>query len=151
MRVSVESLSTLERRMTVGLPAADIDAEVDKRLQRAANEVRLNGFRRGKVPMKVVRERFGAGVRQEVLGDMINRAYFDALQQEQLQPAGMPTINAPEAGNEDEFQFVATFEVFPEIELKDFSGIEITRLNAEVTEADLDEMLETLRNQQARF
>ena len=79
MRVSVESLSTLERRMTVGLPAAAIEAEVDKRLQRASNDVRINGFRRGKVPMKVVRQRFGEGVRQEVLGDVINRAYFDLL------------------------------------------------------------------------
>ncbi len=152
MQVSVETVSILERRMTVGLPADQIDAEVDKRLQRAARDVRLDGFRRGKVPMKVVRQRFGTSVRQDVLGEMINRAYFDAVQQENLQPAGMPSIEAK--GGEDngkDFEFIATFEIFPEIALGDFSRMSVTRLQGEVTEADIDQMLETLRQQQARF
>ena len=151
MQVSVESVSTLERRMTVGLPTAHIEAEVDKRLQRTAKEVRLDGFRRGKVPMQVVRQRFGAGVRQEVLGDLINRAYFEALQQQKLQPAGMPTIDAKGGETGNDFEFVATFEVFPEIALGDFGALEITRLEGEVGEEDVDQMLETLRQQQARF
>ncbi len=151
MQVSVESVSTLERRMTVGLPAALIEAEIDKRLLKTSSEVRIDGFRRGKVPMRVVRQRFGAGVRQEVLGEMINRAYFEALQQKQLQPAGMPSIDAKEGETGNDFEFVATFEVFPEIELKDFSILAVTRPQGEVTDADVDAMLETLRQQQGRF
>lgn len=152
MQVSVETVSILERRMTVGLPAGKIDAEVDKRLERAAREARLDGFRRGKVPLKVVRQRFGQGVRQEVLGDLINSAYFEAIQQEKLQPAGMPSIEAKggDAQGRD-FEFIATFEIFPELTLGDFAKVSIQRLQGEVTEADIDAMLETLRNQQATF
>ena len=151
MQVSVESVSTLERRMTVGLPSDRIEAEVDKRLHRAANEARIDGFRRGKVPMKVVRQRFGAGVREEVMGELINRAYFEALQQKNLQPAGMPSIEAKEGEPGNGFEFVATFEVFPDVDLKDFAVLAVTRMQGEVTEADIDEMLQTLRQQQARF
>ncbi len=152
MHVSVETVSSLERRMTVGLPAAHIDAEVDKRLARAANDVRLDGFRRGKVPMKVVRQRFGTGVRQEVLGELINKAYFEAVQQEKLQPAGMPSIEAK--GGEVEgkdFEFIATFEVFPELELADLGKVSVVRLKGEVSEADLDKTIENLRQQQTKF
>jgi trigger factor len=151
MQVSVESVSTLERRMTVGLPSDRIEAEVDKRLHRAANEARIDGFRRGKVPMKVVRQRFGAGVREEVMGELINKAYFEALQQKNLQPAGMPSIEAKEGEPGDGFEFIATFEVFPDVDLKDFAVLAVTRMQGEVTEADIDEMLQTLRTQQARF
>lgn len=152
MQVSVETVSSLERRMTVGLPAARIDAEVDKRLQRAAHDVRLDGFRRGKVPMKVVRQRFGIGVRQEVLGELINQAYFEAVQQEKLQPAGMPSIEAKggEAEGKD-FEFIATFEVFPELELGDLGKVSVIRLQGEVSEADVDKTIENLRQQQAKF
>jgi trigger factor len=152
MQVSVETVSSLERRMTVGLPAERIDAEVDKRLLRAANDVRLDGFRRGKVPMKVVRQRFGAGVRQEVLGELINQAYFEAVQQENLQPAGMPSIEAKggEAQGKD-FEFIATFEVFPDMELGDLGKISVVRLQGELVDADIDQMLDTLAQQQASF
>ncbi|HQQ62646.1 MAG TPA: trigger factor [Pseudomonadales bacterium] len=152
MQVSVETVSTLERRMTVGLPAEKIDAEVDKRLERAAREARLDGFRRGKVPLKVVRQRFGQGVRQEVLGELINSAYFEAIQQEKLQPAGMPSIEAKGGDSSGrDFEFIATFEIFPELALGDFSKVSVQRLHGEVTDADIDEMLETLRQQQATF
>ncbi len=152
MQVSVETVSSLERRMTVGLPAAQIDTEVDKRLQRAAGDVRLDGFRRGKVPMKVVRQRFGRGVRQEVLGDMINRAYFEAVQQEKLQPAGMPSIEAKGDDQEGkDFEFVATFEIFPEVTVGDMSKLSVVRLEGSVTEADIDKTIESLRDQQGRF
>lgn len=152
MQVSVETVSSLERRMTVTLPAESIDAEVEKRLQRAAGSVRLDGFRRGKVPMKVVRDRFGMGVRQEVLGELINQKYFEAVQQEGLQPAGMPAIDAKggEASGKD-FEFTASFEVFPEIELGDFSKIAVTRLSGEVLDSDIDDMLANLREQQAAY
>ncbi|HQQ75117.1 MAG TPA: trigger factor, partial [Pseudomonadales bacterium] len=152
MHVSVETVSSLERRMTVGLPADRIDAEVDKRLQRAAHDVRLDGFRRGKVPMKVVRQRYGIGVRQEVLGELINQAYFEAVQQEKLQPAGMPSIEAKGGeGEGKDFEFVATFEVFPELILGDLGKVSVVRLQGEVVDADVDQMLETLRQQRSRF
>ncbi len=152
MQVSVETVSSLERRMTVGLPAERIDAEVDKRLAEAARNVRLDGFRRGKVPMKVVRQRFGLGVRQEVLGELVNKAYFEAVQQEKLQPAGMPAIEAKGGEKEgSDFEFVATFEVFPELELGDLGKVSVVRLEGEVTDADIDQMLESLRQQQARY
>lgn len=152
MQVSVETLSSLERRMTVTLPAESIDAEVEKRVQRAAGSVRLDGFRRGKVPMKVVRQRFGQSVRQEVLGEMINQKYFEAVQAEGLQPAGMPAIDA-KGGEVDgkDFEFTATFEVFPEIQLGDFSKVSVTRLSGEVQDSDIDDMLANLREQQAAF
>jgi trigger factor len=152
MHVSVETVSSLERRMTVGLPADRIDAEVDKRLQRAAHDVRLDGFRRGKVPMKVVRQRFGTGVRQEVLGEMINQAYFEAVQQEKLQPAGMPSIEA-KGGEVDgkDFEFIATFEVFPDLELGDLGTVSVVRLQGEVSDADVDKTIENLRQQQTKF
>ena len=81
MQVSVEATSGLERRLTVGIPAEQVDQEVNKRLQKAAKTVRINGFRQGKVPFSVVQKRFGAGVRQEVIGDAINRSYFEAVSQ----------------------------------------------------------------------
>lgn len=152
MQVSVETVSSLERRMTVGLPAERIDAEVDKRLADAARNVRLDGFRRGKVPMKVVRQRFGLGVRQEVLGELVNKAYFEAVQQEKLQPAGMPAIEAKGGEKEgSDFEFVATFEVFPELELGDLGKVSVVRLEGEVNDADIDQMLDNLRQQQARY
>jgi trigger factor len=102
--------------------------------------------------MRVVRQRFGLGVRQEVLGELVNQAYFEAVQQEKLQPAGMPSIEAKGTGAEgSDFEFIATFEVFPELEIGDLGKVTVVRLQGEVTDADIDQMLETLREQQATF
>ena len=92
MQVSIETTSGLERRLTVGVPAETVESEVDARLKQAIKNVRLPGFRPGKVPMKVMRQRFGAGVRQEVLGEVMSRSFQEAVVQEQLKPAGAPTI-----------------------------------------------------------
>ena len=100
--------------------------------------------------MKVVKRRYGAGARQEVLGEMMQSSFVEAIQQENLNPAGAPSV-APQGGDEGDFTFVATFEVYPEIALNDFSGIEIERPVAEVQEADIDEMIETLRKQSTTF
>lgn len=151
MQVSIEATSGLERRLTVGVPADQIDSEVNKRLQQAAKTVRINGFRKGKVPMKVVKQRFGAGVRQEVMGEVMSRSFYDAVRQENVKPAGQPAIEPKQMEEGKDLEFVATFEVYPEVALSDFAGLEVTRLQAEVTEADIDKMIEVLQKQQASW
>ncbi len=149
MQVSIETTSGLERRLTVGVPADVIDSEVNKRLQEAAKSVRLNGFRKGKVPFKVVRQKFGTGVRQEVLGDTINRSFQEAVRQKDIKPAGQPRIEPKQFEEGKDLEYVATFEVFPEITLKEIDGAEITQFEADISDHDIDEMIETLRKSQA--
>ncbi|GAB3106864.1 trigger factor [Aestuariicella hydrocarbonica] len=151
MQVSIETTTGLERRMTVGIPAEQVETEVTKRLQQATKTVRLNGFRKGKVPLKVVKQRFGAGVRQEVLGEFMSRSFYDAVQQEDVKPAGQPAIEPKEMAEGKDVEFVATFEVYPEITLSDTSAFEVEKLNAEVQDADVENMIEVLRKQQASW
>lgn len=151
MQVSIETTTGLERRMTVGIPAEQIETEVTKRLQQAAKTVRLNGFRKGKIPLKVVKQRFGAGVRQEVLGEVMSRSFYEAIQKEDVKPAGQPAIEPKEAAEGQDVEFVATFEVYPEITLGDTAGFEVEKLTAEVNDADVDNMIEVLRKQQAAW
>ena len=151
MQVSIETTSGLERRLTVSIPASTVDDEVNKRLQEAAKTVRINGFRKGKVPLKVVKQRYGAGVRQEVIGDTINKSFYEAVQQESVRPAGQPSIEPKELSEGKDVEFVATFEVFPQIEIKGLEDIQVTRYDAEINEADIDKMIENLRDQQATW
>lgn len=151
MQVSIETTTGLERRMTVGIPADQVETEVTKRLQQAAKTVNLNGFRKGKVPLKVVKQRFGAGVRQEVMGEVMSRSFYEAIQKEDVKPAGQPAIEPKEAVEGQDIEFVATFEVYPEIALGDTAGFEIEKLTAEVQDADVDNMIDVLRKQQAAW
>lgn len=151
MQVSVETTSGLERRITVGIPSALIDGEVEKRLQDAVKTVRINGFRKGKVPMRVVKQRYGAGVRQEVLGDTINKSFYEAVQKESLRPAGAPQIEPKSMEEGSDVEFVATFEVYPVVELADMSSVEFIKHSAEIQDADIDNMIETLRKSQANW
>jgi len=151
MQVSIETTSVLERRLTIGVPADRIESEVNSRLQKAAQQARLPGFRPGKVPMKVVRQRFGEGVRQEVLGEVMSQTFYEAVQQEKLKPAGRPAIEPKTMEPGKDLEYVAIFEVFPEVALADVSAIEVSRPVAEVTEADVDQMIETLRKQQGSW
>ncbi len=151
MQVSVETTSGLERRLTVGVPAEQIDGEINKRLQQAAKTVRINGFRKGKVPLKVVRQRFGQGVRQEVIGDTINKSFYEAIQKSELKPAGQPSIEPKNFEEGKDFEYVATFEIYPDIELKKIDGVSITKSMVEITEEDIDTMIETLRKNQAKW
>jgi len=151
MQVSVETTSGLERRLTVGVPAERVENEVNNRLQRAAKNIRLDGFRPGKVPMKVIKQRFGAGVRQEVLGEVMSQSFYEAVNQENLRPAGQPSIEPRKMDEGADIEFVATFEIFPEIELADMSGIEISRPAATVTDEDIDKMIDVFRNQQGSW
>lgn len=151
MQVSVESTSGLERRITVGIPSEVIDSEVAKRLEQAAKSVKINGFRKGKVPMKVVKQRYGAGVRQEVLGDAINKSFYDAVQKESLRPAGQPQIEPKKMEEGADVEFVATFEVYPSIELAELGDLEFIKQDASIEEADIDQMIDTLRKSQASW
>ena len=151
MQVSVETTSGLERRLIVGVPSSRVDSAVDSRLQEAAKTVKLNGFRPGKVPMRVIRQRFGQSVRMEVLGQVMNDSFYEAIQQQGLKPAGRPEIEPKSLDEGKDIEFVATFEEFPEIELKDYSSIEVKKPVAEITTADIDEMIENLRTQRASW
>jgi trigger factor len=151
MQVSVESIGTLERRMEVQVPAERIQKAIDERLQKLSRTVRLKGFRPGKVPVKVVRQQFGQQVRQEVLGDLMQASFNEAVEQEKLTPAGGPRIEPISLDEGGDLKYRAVFEVVPEIELKGFETIEIERPTAEVTEADLDAMIQNLREQRATY
>jgi trigger factor len=151
MQVSIQTTSGLERKLTVGIPADRVDTEVNARLQKAAGNVKLDGFRPGKVPMKVMKQRFGAGVRQEVLQDVMNQTFSEAIVQENLKPAGMPQIEPKNIAAGSDIEYVATFEIFPEVELKDYSTMVVERPVAEVQAADVDKMIDTLLDQQAEW
>ena len=151
MRVSVETTSGLERRLTVGVPADRVDTAVNKRLQDAARNVRLPGFRPGKVPMKVMKQRFGAGVRQEVLGEVISQSFQEAVMSENLRPAGQPSIEARKMDAGQDVEYTATFEVFPSVEVNSIDDLSIEKPVAEVTEADIDDIVEVFRKQQGKL
>ena len=147
MQVSVETTQGLERKMTVAVPSEKVESAVNTRLQEAARNVKLDGFRKGKVPYKVIKSKFGAGVRQEVVGEMMSQSYYEAIDQESLKPAGQPNIDPKNLDEGQDLEFVATFQVYPEITLPDLSTIKAERLGADISEADIDEMIQTLRKQ----
>lgn len=151
MQVSVETTSQIERRVTVQVPASEVDEAVEARLLDTAKNIRLNGFRKGRVPMSVVRQRYGRGVRDEVVGELMRERYVRAITEQSLNPAGFPSIEpkVDEAGKD--LEFVASLEVYPEIELASIDGAEVERPVVEVSDADLDEMIETLRKQNAAW
>lgn len=151
MQVSVETTSALERQMTITVPAERIDNDVNQRVQQTARTVRLDGFRPGKVPVKVVKKRYGAGIRQEVVGDVVQQSFIEALQQENINPAGAPQVEFKKDADGEDLEFVATFEVYPEIELADFSAAEVEKQTSEIKDEDLAQMLETLQKQQANW
>lgn len=157
MQVSVETTQGLERRMTVALPSEDIDSAIHERLQNLSKTTRMNGFRPGKVPFKVVKKRYEPQVRNEVLGSMINRSFYDAVQQEKLRPAGQPSIepsdtpNDAENDNEIGFSFVATFEVYPEFEPVFNESIQVKRPQVTIEASDIDEMVDNLRKQRTEY
>ncbi len=151
MQVSVETIGGLERRLTIGIPIDKIDTEVNARLQKAAPNVRLAGFRPGKVPMQVVRQRFGAGVRQEVLSELMNQTFYEAVEQEQIKPAGRPSIATKTDEQGLDFEYTATFEVYPEIGLTDLSKLTVTRAVAGVTDQDVDNTILKLREQHGEW
>ncbi|WP_048308146.1 trigger factor [Halomonas sp. PR-M31] len=151
MQVSVETTSQIERRVTVQVPAAEVDQAVDARLKDAAKNVRLNGFRQGRVPMAVIKQRYGHDVRNEVVGDMMRQHYVKAITEHSLNPAGYPALEPTINESGKDLEFVATLEIYPEVELASIEGTEIERPVAKIEDADVDQMIETLRKQNASW
>ncbi|HVC02315.1 MAG TPA: trigger factor [Steroidobacteraceae bacterium] len=151
MQVSVESIGTLARRMQVRVPAEKVTEEIAARLKSLSRTARLNGFRPGKAPMKVIVRQFGPQVRREVIGELLQSSFVEAVSQQRLAPAGNPRIEPQNLDEGQDLRYVATFEVFPDIDLKPAEELQIERATAEVTEADVDAMLERLRKQQTRY
>ena len=151
MQVSVENTSALERRMTIAVPAERVENEVNKRLQQTAKRAKVAGFRPGKVPMSVIRQRFEADARQEAFGDLVQASFYEAIVEQKLNPAGAPAVEPKSFEKGKDLEFVAIFEVFPEFAVSGLESINVERLSAEVADADLDNMLEVLRKQNVRF
>ena len=151
MQVSVESTGKLERRMQVQVPAERVSKEIASRLKQLSRTARLNGFRPGKAPLTVIRQQFGPQVHREVIGELMQSSFSEAVTQNQLAPAGNPRIEPKNIDEGQDLTYVATFEVFPEVALKPFDGLELERVTADVTPADIDAMVERLRKQQMRF
>jgi len=151
MQVSVENTSALERRMTIAVPAERVENEVNKRLQQTAKRAKVAGFRPGKVPMSVIRQRFEADARQEAFGDLVQASFYEAIVEQKLNPAGAPAVEPKSFEKGKDLEFVAIFEVFPEFTVGGLESINVERLSAEVADADLDNMLEVLRKQNVRF
>jgi len=151
MQVSVENTSALERRMTIGVPAERIETEVNKRLQQTARKAKIPGFRPGKVPMSVIRQRYEDGARQEALGDLIQATFYEAVVEQKLNPAGAPSVEPKTFEKGKDLEYIATFEVFPEFSVAGFESVSVERLSADVADSDLDNMLEILRKQNVRY
>lgn len=151
MQVSVENVGKLERKLTVRVPADQLDSQVRNRLSDLSRNVRLNGFRPGKVPARVIEQRFGAQVRNEAMSELIRATLVQAMEGQNLRPAMPPSVETTGAPNNGEIEYTATFEVMPEVGAIDVSKLEIVRVASEVTDADVDAMIETLRQQRRSF
>lgn len=149
--VTVEATGTLTRRMRVELPAERVEKEIESRLKKVGRTARIKGFRPGKIPVKVVRQRYGGQIRQEVLAELMQKSYSDAVMQEKLTPAATPRIEPEQTDSGKDFAYVATFEVLPEINLKDLGKIEVEKPDVDITDADVDDMIENLRRQKSTF
>ncbi|WP_148875904.1 trigger factor [Serratia marcescens] len=151
MQVSVETTQGLGRRLSITVPADTIKQAVKKELINAAKSVRIDGFRKGKVPMNIVEQRYGASVRQDVLGEAMQRSFVDAIIKEKINPAGAPNYVPGEYKEGEDFTFAVEFEVYPDVELKGLENIEVEKPVVEVNDEDVDAMLDTLRKQQATW
>lgn len=151
MQVSVETTQGLGRRLTITIAADSIETAVKSELVNVAKKARIDGFRKGKVPMTVIAQRYGASVRQDVLGELMSRNFVDAIIKEKINPAGAPNYVPGEYKLGEDFTYAVEFEVYPEVELQGLEAIEVEKPVVEVTDEDVDAMLDTLRKQQATW
>jgi trigger factor len=151
MAATVETISNLERRITVSVPLKPIEEEVTQRINRLARTAKLPGFRPGKVPMKLVYQQYGAQVRDEVFSGAVERTFTEAVQENKLRVAGYPNIEPKQSEGGEHFEYVATFEVFPEFEIGDLSKVKIERPVLEVGEADVKKTTDVLLKQRATY
>ncbi|MDD7568993.1 MAG: trigger factor [[Actinobacillus] rossii] len=148
---TIETTQGLERRVTITIPATEVETAVREELKRAARNVRVDGFRKGKVPAQIVEKRFGASIRQDVLSDLLPRHFFDLAFKEKVNLAGRPTFAVESYEDGKDVVFTATFEVYPEVELKGLDNIKVEKPVVEITEKDVDNMVDVLRKQQATW
>jgi len=152
MAVNVEQLGALERRISMSVPVQDVDRQVDDRLKKLARDVKMPGFRPGKVPMKMVAQQYGPQVRSEVIGDAVNKAFSDVVNESKLRVAGQPRIEKKDgAADASQFEFSATFEVYPDVKVGDVSGKSIERPQVTVDDGAVDRTLEILRKQRVTY
>lgn len=152
MQTNLETLSSLERRLSIAVSMQEVNTEVANRLKRLSKTVKIHGFRPGKVPVKIVEQQYGGQVRQEVLGDTIQKSFGEAVQEQNLRVAGLPKIEV-QSGDEttEQFEYTATFEIYPEVELGDLTALSIEKPVVEVGDAEIDKTIEVLRKQRAVF
>ena len=151
MQVSVETTQGLERRLTITVPAAAISTEVDKELRNIAKNRRVDGFRPGKAPVAMIKKMFGLSVLQDVASRQMQNHFYQAIIANKLTPAGAPTFAPGQLAQGKDLEFKATFEVYPEVEVKNLDKIEVNKPVVEIADADLDKMLDTLRKQHAKW
>lgn len=151
MQVSIENVGALGRKLTVRLPAQGLEDKVRSRIQEMGRSARLKGFRQGKVPARIIEQRYGSQIRNEALSELIGSSFQEAVSQQKLRPAVQPQIATTGRPENGEIEYTATFEVLPEIGRLDISGLEIVRPVASVTDADIDQMIETLRLQRRQW
>ena len=151
MAANVENLGSLERRLSMSVPVDEIERQVDERLKRLARNVKMPGFRPGKVPMKLVAQQYGPQVRSEVLSDAVQKAFSDAVKEQNLRVAGYPQIEKRDGGDDKALEFSATFEIYPDFKPGDVSGATVERPQVSVDDAAVDRTLEILRKQRTRF
>jgi trigger factor len=151
MQVSVENVSTLGRKLTVRLPAQGLEDTIRTRIQEMGRSARIKGFRQGKVPTKLIEQRYGSQIRNEALSALIGSSFQEAVTQEKLRPAVQPQIATTGRPENGEIEYTATFEVLPEIGKIDVSGLEIVKPVASVADADIDQMIQTLRLQRRNW
>ena len=151
MMVSVQSTGGLERRMEVAVPASRIEKEVDERLRTVSRTARLKGFRPGKAPLKVIRQQFGSQIHREVVSELLQSSFAEAVTERKLNPAGGPRIEPISVGEGQDLKYTAIFEVFPDVTIKGLDSISIERPVASVTEEDVDAMIESLRKQRPNW
>jgi trigger factor len=151
MQVSIETMNGLERRMTIVVASETFEQQINERLRASAQRARLAGFRPGKVPVKEIRRRFGKAVRQEVAGELMQSSFFEAIRRESLSPAGQPSLDVLRMEPGEDFEFAATFEVFPPIDLQPMARVAVNRPSAEIADGDVDTMIETLREQRKQW
>lgn len=151
MQVSVESPNAIERRITVSVEEDKISEAVQQKLQSLSKTVKLKGFRTGKVPLKVVKQHYGMQAREEVLNDVLQSSFYEAITQEELKPAGMPDFEPKQKKPGEGLEYTATFEIYPEIVISDMSAVSIEKPTTEITDKDLEHMLETIQKQHATW
>ncbi len=151
MQVSVETTQGLGRRLSMTINAGDIKKAMDKELINTAKKVRIDGFRKGKVPLRIVEQRYGASILQDTLSDLMQKTFIEAIMQEKLNPAGAPSYTPSQYKEGEDYTFTVEFEVYPQVEIKDIDKIEVEKPVANVEDADIETMIETLRKQQGTW